>query len=56
MLHNLHFFFILTCLNKILSISLVLSSEAISTEELGLISPLLYTYATFFLLKFIFHE
>ena len=55
MLHDLHFL-ILTCLHKIQSFSLVLSSEAFSIDELGLIGPHLHTYTTFFLLKFIFHK
>ena len=38
MLHDLHFL-ILTCLHKIQSFSLALSSEAISIDELGLIVP-----------------
>ena len=36
--------------------SLALSSEAISIDQLGSIAPKLLTYATFFLLKFIFHK
>ena len=38
MLHDLHFL-ILTCLHKIQSFSLGLSSEAISIDEIGLIAP-----------------
>ena len=53
MLHDLHFL-ILTCLHKIQSFSLALSSEVILIEELDLIALLLHTNATFFLLKFIF--
>ena len=34
----------------------VISSEAISIDELGSIVPKLHTYTTFFLLKFIFHK
>ena len=49
------FFFILTCLHKIHSFSLELSSEAIAIDELGSIAPKLHTYTTFFLVKFIFH-
>ena len=50
MLDDLHFL-ILTCLHKIQSCSWRLSSEAISIDELGLISPQLHTYTTFFLLN-----
>ena len=39
-IHDLHFFFlILTCLHKIHSFSLALSSEAISIDQLGSIAP-----------------
>ena len=55
MLHDLKFL-ILTCLHKIQSFSLVLSSEANSIDEFGLIASQLQTYTTFVLLKFIFHK
>ena len=50
MLHDLHFF-ILTCLHKIHSFSLAVSSEAIRIDELDFIVLKLHTYTTFFLLK-----
>ena len=49
-------FFDLTCLHKIHSFSLALSSEAIEIDELGSNVPTPHTYTTFFLLKFIFHK
>ena len=47
---------ILTCLHKNHSFSLALPSEAIAIDELDSIAQKLYTYTTFFLLKFIFHK
>ena len=55
MIYDLHFL-ISTCLHKIHSFSLSLSSETIAIDELGSIAPKLHTYTTFLLLNFIFHK
>ena len=55
MINNTRFaFFILTCLHKNHSFSLALPSEAIAIDEPELIAQKLYTYTTFFLLKYIY--
>ena len=54
MIHDLHFL-ILTCLHKIHSFSLALSSETIVIDELDSLTTKLHNYTTFFFLNFIFH-